>query len=185
MDKQLRDEVRRQRAMLVKKNGKDVPGSIELLRRLVDEAKDPLERDDLLSELSGEYLRAGLEDEHLLVQRERLASHPDAAVLWIALADTLSSRSDSAEEAKQAIARAVEIARRDDALVRYALTVQAQVARKLKDAQLFESALKALIADAGVARQEDGQLESQIVEDLPEGFCSEELQQAYRRASAG
>jgi hypothetical protein len=182
--KQLRAEIRSRREPTTQVDGKEVPGSVPFLREMLATVADPHDRDDLLGELAGEYLRAGLEDEHLLVQRERVANHPDAAVMWLGLAQSLSMRNDGTEEARQAAAKGVEISRRQGALVRYALVCQADVARRINDPALFAHSLAELIADAPNQREDDCGLNEQLVVDLPEGFCDPELEQQYRRCLA-
>jgi len=182
LTKEVRAEIRAKREPKVQMGGKLVPGSVPFIRDLLSKVHDEHDRDDLLGELAGEYLRADLDDEHLLVQRERLANHPDAAVMWLGLAHSLSLRSDGAGEAKQAAARGVEISRQVGTLVRYALTCQAQIARKTGDWKLFESALQELVEDAPTERAEDTGLDESLIQDLPEGSCSTDLVARYRRA---
>ncbi len=177
--KELRAEIRRRREPTVLIDGKSVPGSVPFLRELLLTADDPHDRDDLLGELAGEYLRADLFDEHLLVQRERVAAHPEEAIMWIGLAHSLSMRKNGAEEAKQAVLRAVEISRHAGTLIRYSLRCQAEVARAIDDPVLFEKALQGLIADASNQREEDSDLDDHIVADLPTGFCAPELLAKY------
>ncbi|MFN7856008.1 MAG: hypothetical protein ACK5OA_05425 [Acidovorax sp.] len=185
LTKQLRTEIRSRREPAVLVDGKMVPGSVPFLRELFATVVDPQDRDDLLGELAGEYLRADLEDEHLLVQRERVANHPDAAVMWLGLAQSLSMRSDGAAEARQAVAKGLEISRRQGTLIRFALVCQADVARRLNDPTLFAQALAELIADAPNQREDDCGLNEQLVDDLPEGFCASELERQYRQCLAG
>ena len=123
-----------------------------------------------------------MDEEHLLVQRERVSNHPDTALMWIGLAHALERFPASAEEAKMASVKAVTLARADDALVRYALSTQAWVAKALGDREVFEHAVSALVADAGVERQEDCGMFPTLVDDLPEGLCSPEIADAYRKA---
>lgn len=178
--KELRAEIRKRREPAVLIDGKQVPGSVPFLRGLLATANDEHDRDDLLGELAGEYLRAELDDEHLLVQRERLANHPDAAVMWLGLAHSLSMRTDSAEEAKQTVAKGLEISRHVGTLIRYSLLCQADVARKTNDSALFELTLRDLIADAPNHREDDCGLSDNFLIDLPDGFCSRELVTQYR-----
>ena len=144
-------------------------------------AKDPYDRDDLLGELAGEYLRADLADDHLLVQRERVANHPDAAIMWLGLAHSLSMRKDGAQEAKEAVAKGVEISHRTGTLIRHALISQADIARQTRDSALFEQTLRELIADAPNNREDDRGLDGHLLADLPLGFCAPELEAEYRR----
>ena len=146
LTKELRAEIRRRRQPAEMLDGKLVPGSVAFIRQMLKTVSDPHDRDDLLGELAGEYLRADLEDDHLLVQRERVANHPDAAIMWLGLAHSLSLRNDGGEEAKRAVAKGVEISRQVGTLVRYALTCQTQIARKTGDPVLFAQALRELIA---------------------------------------
>jgi hypothetical protein len=178
--KELRSKIRTLREPVVEMEGKRVPGSVPFLRDLIAAAENPLDRDALLTELAGEYLRSDLDDEHLLVQRERVAQNPEAAVVWLALAHSLGMRDDGAAEAKQAVIKAVEISRQTNTLVRYSLTCQAQVARQTNDPSLFEQALRSLIADVSNYREEDSDLNDHIVADLPTGFCTVELEVEYR-----
>jgi hypothetical protein len=180
--KELRVEIRQKREPAVLIDGKLVPGSVPFIRHMLETVVDPHDRDDLLGELAGEYLRADLDDEHLLVQRERVANHPDAAVMWLGLAHSLSMRKDGSQEAKVAAAKAVEMSRRAGALIRYALTCQAEVARKTNDSELFARALRDLIEDAPNARPDDSRLDIRIVESLPSGFCAPTLEEKYREA---
>jgi hypothetical protein len=182
LTKELRAEIRKRREPAILMEGKLVPGSVPFIQELLETARDEHDRDDLLAELAGEYLRADLDDEHLRVQRQRVANHPEAAVMWLALAHSLSMRKDGAAEAKQAVAKAVEISRRVGTLIRYALTCQAEVARKTNDSALFASTLRELIDDAPNARQEDAGLDSAIIEKLPPSFCPPELEQQYLNA---
>lgn len=178
--KELRADIRRRREPAVEMDGKSVPGSVPFLRNMLATVEDPHDRDELLVELAGEYLRADLDDEHLLVQRERVASHPDATVMWLGLAHSLSMRSDGGEEAKYTAAKGVEISRQCGALIRYSLLCQADVARKTNDSSLFNQVLGALIADSQNLREDDCGLDDHILADLPNGFCSPELESQYR-----
>ena len=182
ISKELRQEIRARREPPVLLAGKLVPGSVAFLREMLTKTADDFERDDLLGEIAGEYLRAELEDDHVLVQRERLRNHPEAAVKWLGLADALSSRADGANEAKQAAAKGVEISRSVGTLIRYALTCQAQVARKTGDASLFEQAMIELVQDAPNERQEDCALFESLIVDLPPGFCAPHIVQSYKQA---
>ena len=178
--KELRVQIRARREPFIWMDGKLVPGSIPFLRELATLATSDLERDELLGELAGEYLRADLDDEHLLVQRERVKNHPAAAVKLLGLAHSLSMRKDGAEEAKLLAAQAVRVCRSEGTLIRYALVSQAEVARSTNDPALFEHALAELIADAPNSREEDRGLSKALVSDLPAGFCSSELEKQYR-----
>lgn len=184
VSKELRASIRNRREPTVLFEGKQVPGSVPFLREMLAAVSDAHDRDDLLGELAGEYLRADLEDEHLLVQRERVANNPDAAVMWLGLAHSLSMRKDGAEEAKKAVVEGVEISRRAGTLIRYALTCQAEIARKTGDSALFERTLKELIVDAPIIREDDSNLDDQLLADLPVGFCSPQLESEYRRLLA-
>lgn len=181
LTKELRAEIQGRREPAEMLNGKLVPGSVLFIRKMLSTVTDPHDRNDLLGELAGEYLRAGLDDEHLLVQRERVADHPDAAIMWLGLAHSLSMRKDGAEEAKQAVAKGVEVSRCVGTLVRYALTCQAEVARKTNDAALFAQTLRELIADAPKQRADDSGVDDSVLRDLPDGFCPPELQHEYRQ----
>lgn len=178
--KELRAEIRNRREPAVMFNGKQTPGSVPFLREMLTTVDDPDDRDALLGELAGEYLRADLDDEHLLVQRERVADCPDDAVKLVGLAHSLCLRSDSIEEAKQVIAKGVEISRNSGTLIRYSLICQADVARKANDSVLFEQTLRELIADAPNYRDDDCNLDDSILAKLPSGFCSPELEEQYR-----
>jgi hypothetical protein len=181
LTKELRAEIRRRREPAGMLDGKLVPGSVVFIRKMLSTVSDPHDRNDLLGELAGEYLRAGLDDEHLRVQRERVIEHPDAAIMWLGLAHSLSMRKDGADEAKQAVAKAAEISRQVGSLVRYALTCQAEVARKTHDAALFAQTLRELIADAHNFRDDDSGLDDSVLRDLPKGFCPPGLQDEYRQ----
>ena len=177
---ELRMQVRARREPSVWLDGKLVPGSVPFLRELATLANNDLERDELLGELAGEYLRADLDNDHLLVQRERVKNHPAAAVKLLGLAHSLSMRKDGAIEAKLVAAQAVRICLSQGTLIRYALVCQAEVARSTNDSALFEQALAELIADAPNSREEDYGLSVALVSALPVGFCSAELERKYR-----
>ena len=179
--KELRAQIRSRREPVVLVDGKQVPGSVPFLRNMLAAAGDPHDRDELLGELAGEYLRADLEDEHLLVQRERVENHPDAAVMWLGLAHSLSMRKDGAQEAKEAVAKGLEISRSVGTLIRHALISQAGIARQINDSALFEQTLRELIADAPNYREDDRGLDDHLLADLPAGFCAQELEAEYRR----
>jgi hypothetical protein len=180
----LRQEVRARREPRVLFEGKFVPGSVRYLRDLMASAEDEYERDVLLVEVGAEYLRAEMEDEHLQVQRERVRNHPDAAVMWLSLADALSWRPDGAQEANDATARAVEISRTVGALLRYSLSCQARVARATGNREVFERAISDLLEDAPNYRKEDSGFFGNFIESLPAGFCSSALLDAYRKLLA-
>lgn len=181
LTKELRDEIRNQRQKAAVVDGKQVPGSIAFLKDLIAKTDDDHDYDQLMGELGGEYLRAGFDDEHLGVQRQRVAKHPDAAVMWLGLADALSDQANGAQEAKEAAATAVNISRHAGTLIRHALLGQAGVARKTNDPSLFASTLKELIADAPNYREDDCGLDDYVLQDLPDGFCPSELQDQYRQ----
>jgi hypothetical protein len=178
--KDLREVIKRKRQSAVLIDGKLIPGSALFLKNLIATTNDANDRDDLFTELAGEYLRAGLDDEHLLIQRQRVSENPEAAVMWLALAHSLSLRADGAVEAKAAIKKGLEISLKIGTLIRYSLICQADVARKIGDSQLFEKSLTALVADAHQQRTEDSGFMDYILIDLPEGFCSPSLEAQYR-----
>lgn len=180
LTKELRIDIRNHRQSMVMLDGRLVPGSVLFLREMIAKTIEPHDRDDLLGELAGEYLRAGLDDEHLGVQRERVANHPDEAIMWLGLAHSLSMRQDGAVQAKRAVAKGLEIARQGGTLIRYALTCQAEVARNIHDTGLFEDALKALIADAPNHRDDDSGFMDGFLVGLPNDFCSSSLVEQYR-----
>jgi hypothetical protein len=180
----LRAGIREWRKCTVEVEGKTLPASIPFLRGALATTTDPLAHDELLGSLGDEYFRAGFEDELLRVQRERVAQHPESAVVWLSLASSLSVRTEGADEARRAVAKGVEVARQSDALIRYALKCQADVARKTNDSALFEQTVRELIADAPNHREDDCGLDDQVLADLPAGFCSPELEIEYRRLLA-
>jgi hypothetical protein len=178
--KELREEIKRQRQTKVSIDGKLIPNSAVFLKKLIATTNDLNDRDDLLSELAGEYLRVGLDDEHLLIQRQRVTENPKSAVMWLALAHSLSLRADGATEAKTAVAQGLEISQKIGTLIRYSLICQADVARKIGDSELFEKSLIDLIADAHQQRIEDSGFMDYILIDLPAGFCSPSIEAQYR-----
>ena len=179
---ELRKEIRAHRKPEVLVDGKLIPGSIPFLRGLLKTVKDIYERDDLLSEMAGEYLRGDLSDEHLLIQRERLRNHPDAAIMWLAVAEALSYNADGGSEAKEAAAKGVAISRAEGTLIRHALSVQAFIARRTGDSCLFQKTLVELIEDAPVQRAEDCALFPSLIANLPPGICSPNVVEDYKRA---
>jgi len=181
--KELRAEIRGRREIAALEGGREVPGSVPFLRAMLATLGDPMQRDELLGELSGEYLRADLEDDHLLVQRERVSNSPDAAIPLLGLAHSLSMRADGAAEAKVVAAKAVAISRKTGALIRYSLISQALVAKRILDAGLFENTLIELIEDAANHRQEDSGFMGELLTDLPVGFCSSEVARRYAAVS--
>lgn len=178
---ELRAEIRSRREPKVCMQGKQVPDSVMFIRELLATADDPHDRDDLLRELVVEYFRAGLEDDSLLVERERVANQPSDAMTWLALANSLSEREDGREEAKEAAATAVRISREFGSVIRHSLLGQARVARKTNDPNLFALTLRELIADAPNYREDDCELDDSVLRDLPDGFCLPELQDEYRQ----
>ncbi len=182
--KAMRATIKDRRALTVLVDGKQMPGSVPFLKELLSATTDPFDRDELLVELAGEYLRAELEDEHLQVMRERVGYLPEVPLMWLGLAGSLSRREDGAPEAKLALAKGVALARSEDKLVRYALVSQADVARQLGDGALFEDALRALILDLPNDREDDWVPNDQFLADLPPGFCSADLEIECRRLLA-
>lgn len=178
--KELRAKIRGMRDPFEDDGGKKIPGSVRFIRELLPTADSAEHRDELLVELGGEYLRADLDNEHLLVQRERVANQPGMAIPWIALSRTLSRRPEASAEAKAAAEKAVAISRTCGTLVRYALLCQAEVARQTCDSALFAQTIEALIVDARNFREDDVNLDDRIVADLPEGFCDPRLEARYR-----
>ncbi|MBV8620792.1 MAG: hypothetical protein JOY84_18145 [Curvibacter sp.] len=182
LTKDLRKVISERRKIYEWFDGRLVPSSIVLIRDMLKSIDDIHDRNDLLGELAGEYLRAELEDEYLLVERERLANHPDEAIMWIGLAHALSRRSDGAAEAKQSVIKGVEISREVGALIRYSLTCQAQIALEIGDPVLFGDALKDLILDSPNFREEDCWLDESLLRGLPDGFCDPNLLNDYKKA---
>jgi hypothetical protein len=183
--KALRDEVKRWRPWSLTVEGKAVPGSVLVLRGAIAATEDPLVIDELLGEIGDEYLRAGLDDEVLLVQRERVSRAPCDVVAWLGLASALGRRKDGQVEAAAAARKGVSLARESDTLVRYALLAQARIARDAGESREFAEALTQLIAQAAIPRQEDCLLVPELVSDLPTGFCSSELVAEYLAKSSG
>jgi hypothetical protein len=177
----LRSGVREWRQRVIDVDGKALPASIPFLRGALATTTDPFAHDELLGAISDEYFRAGLADELLRVQRERVAQHPESAVVWLSLASTLSTRAGGSDEAKRAVTKGVEVALQSNTLIRYALMCQASIAKKIGDSLLFETSLMRLIADAPNERSEDCLLSPRVVEGLPESFCSSALIDQYRR----
>jgi hypothetical protein len=183
LSEELRDQIRARREPRVLYEGQLVPGSVPLFRDALATAVDEFERDQVLGEICLEYIQAGMDDEHLLVQRERVANLPEEAVRWIGLGMTLSHREGGAEEAKKALEKAVELSRGLGTLLRYSLTCQARVARSFGDSILFARVIAELLEYARTSPKEDCGLFPELVENLPAGFCSPSLVEAYRELS--
>ena len=167
-------------------NGKLVPDSIPYLEELLSAQQDKHDIDEVLSEIHSEYVRANLATRQLETARRRVENLPKDTLTNLALADQLSyeggSSAENADEAKRLIVEVVDLARRQNKWVRYTLSRQAGIAKRLGDSRMFADALRALITDVASRREfeVDSRLFPEIVDALPDGFCESRLIDEYR-----
>lgn len=155
--------------------------SIGFLMRLLEEASDPRDRDDILLALAIEYGRCGLKDKEIAILRKRVAESPVPMMATLELADRLSSEAEHQTESKQLVERVLADALKADEFVRMVLGAKARIARRINDRDMFSDALQALLNDhAYNRRSHDVMFESDLILDLPADFCSKELVEKYR-----
>jgi hypothetical protein len=186
--KAVRETVRERRKADADWNGVRVPASIPYLEGLLSAQRDLYDIDELLSEISGEYARAEMFDQQLETARRRAINLPDDTLVQIELARRLSysaaASASYADESKNIIARAVELARQQNEWVRSALSEQAWIGIRINDPSEFASAMEALIQDVASGRKFaiDARLYPEIIDEIPAGFCSDDLIERYRLA---
>jgi hypothetical protein len=181
IDKYVRDMIREKRARRVAIKGREVPESIAFLVGLLDQAKSERELDDILFHLSAEYEMAGMTQDQIRTLQRRTEIFPEDVNVWLLLADSLSDDPERRLEARQALDKAIRQSRATNEFVRVALAVEARIARRWKDGEMFEHAIRELIQDAENVRAVDQPLPSDVVLDLPLGLCSSELVAHYCR----
>jgi hypothetical protein len=163
-------------------DGLRVPKSIGFLLRLLEDASDPVDREDIYLALAMEYGRCGLKDEEIATLRKRAAESPSPTMATLGLADRLSSDAIFQSESKQLIEQVLADALRADEFVRMVLGAKARIARRTNDRDMFSDALRALLDDyASKRRFDDVAFEDDFVKDLPADFCSQELVEKYKR----
>jgi hypothetical protein len=182
MDKASREEVKRRRSSLVMHRGSLSPSSIPYLYELLESAKDPDDRDDILFHIANEYAIAGRVADQASVLRARVDEGPREISAWLSLADCLSNIDGKRVESRSALSRAIELAKETNTHLRTALGVQARIARRWADEDLFRGALERLIEDIGVARDVDIGFQADLVQGLPATFATGELVERYLRA---
>ncbi len=143
-----------------------MPPSVALLEQLVNDCTDPDLRFELFEVLSSECLRYGELSRRVEHLTQNVAERPRDPVSLSMLADALARVEGREGDAIATIDRAVDIARQDDRLVRYALTSKARVALDLDNYDALEEAIAGLIEDDGKLRAEDAPVENDFVDRI-------------------
>jgi hypothetical protein len=186
IDKAIRVAVKEHRKNTVEWNDIRVPGSVPFLEQLLTAETDPFYIDEILTEIWSEYVRADLAHQQLETVRRRAKNLPDDILVKLALADQLSHLGvDSVEyskEAKDLIVEVVASARERNEWVRYSLSEQARIGRRLNDPEMFVTALQDLMADVKSGREfeVDSRIFGELIDDIPNGFCKPEIIEKYR-----
>lgn len=179
IDKSMRMTLRQLRTEDAVVDGKRVPKSVAFLHDLATQAGSADELDDVLFHLAGEYAMAGMIQEQAATLVRRTENLPSDVNTWLSLADCLSGLPGRETEARAALGKGIAAARSSDEFIRTAFGVQARIARRWRDAQLYQEALRHLIADAGRKREVDQLFEPDLVQDLPPGLCPPSLVAEY------
>jgi hypothetical protein len=156
-----------------------------MLEGLLETHSDPFEQDEILEAIRFEYVKAGMDRQQVLVQRERVRRAPDSIPLLVGLANALIYEPDRALRAEASViaSKAVDLARSKDTLVRYALAEQARVACSLDDAATYRQALEELIGQADSPREIDIALPYDVIKRVPIEFADQELLDRYLAAA--
>jgi hypothetical protein len=156
-----------------------VPGSIPLLKSLIESAATE-DLEDIYGVLVDECVRAGRFDLELEFRRELSQRFPSDPVICCSLALCLA-RCGLVEQSKACVTGAVECARITNRYLRYALTTMLKMAADRGDYAAVNDAMRELLTDAASTRAEDYVFESDFLRNLDESQVDPPLLQAYRR----
>jgi hypothetical protein len=154
-----------------------VPKSISELQRMAKDAS-PEETDDVYGVLVDECVRASRPDLELKYRRQLVDRQPDDVLAACSLAECLSREGDL-QAARDCVHAAVGNAESQNKYVRYALTTKLRLALARGDYKDINDALRALILDAGSAREEDYVFESDFLSAIDQSKVDQALLERY------
>ena len=158
-----------------------IPKSVEYVEKEVTKAKSRDDKAALYPLLLSECSYAQNEKLALHFLRQQVKDLPDDPLSLTSLATGLAREASARSEALDLAAKAVALAKKQNRQVRYSLTCQARIARDVGDYQVFNDALRGLLADAGNSRSEDHGFEFDFLEHADSGKADQQLIARYRK----
>ena len=158
-----------------------IPKSIDYVEKEVAKATTKDDKAALYPLLLSECSYARNEKLALHFLRQQVKDLPDDPLSVIGLASGLARDTNARGEALALAAKAVALAKKQNRQVRYSLTCQARIALDVGDYQVFNDALRGLLADAGNSRGEDHGFEFDFLEHVDSAKADQRLIARYRK----
>lgn len=168
------------RKQLVESPHGRIPKSIDYVEKEVAKATSKDDKAALYPLLLSECSYARNEKLALHFLRQQVKDFPDDPLSLTSLATGLARDTSTRSEALALAAKAVALAKKQNRQVRYSLTCQARIALDVGDYQIFNDALRGLLADAGNSRDEDHGFEFDFLEHVDSGRADQQLIARYR-----
>jgi len=162
-----------------------IPRSVAYLEQLLENQTDPDDRIAVYGLLLSECSRSCNHDIYLHFARRKAQEFPDDPYSYTGLASVLSYEPVTQPEALEVAALAVALARKQDRQVKYTLNCQARIALRLGAFSVFNEALRGLIEDAPVYREEDYKLEFDFLDYTTSDLIDKGLVEQYRALQTG
>jgi hypothetical protein len=157
-----------------------IPKSIPRAEAAIERATSLHDKAALYTLLLSECVRARNYELHVHVLRRQIEDIPNDPLPLTSLANALAHEPSSTEEALALSAAAVALAKEQDRQVKHSLTCQARVALQVGAFQTFNDALRDLITDANVDREEDHKLEFDFLDHANASQIDQSLVTTYR-----
>lgn len=158
-----------------------IPKSIDYVEKEVAKVMSMDDKAALYPLLLSECSYARNEKLALHFLRQQAKDLPDDPLSLTSLASGLARDTSTRSEAMALAAKAVALAKKQNRQIRYSLTCQARVAVEVGDYQIFNDALRGLLADAGNARSEDHGFEFDFLERVDASKADQQVIAQYRK----
>ena len=158
-----------------------VPESLDYLEKELRKATSKDDKAALYPLLLSECSHARNEKLGLHFLRQQVKDLPDDPLSLTSLATNLARDASTRNEALDLTSKAVALAEKQNRQVKYSLTCQARVALEARDYNVFNDALRALIADAGNTRAEDHGFEFDFLDQVEHDKVDQRLIAQYRK----
>ncbi len=162
-----------------------VPEGIKLLRKLLKRAVNNDEYIALAGLLLSEYAVFEMYDEQEILIRDEIKRFPNQPIPQITLANFLATVKKDLKGARKAAESAVKKAHEDGNFIRDAYNCRARIAVRAADYELLEDTLHKLIEYNPEPSSANVRLETDFLENIPEGAVDNDLLRTYRKISAG
>ncbi len=164
----------------VERNGTNTPAAVVYLETLLQQIPIDTTRADVLQDIANVYDNFGMKEQQLSTLRSMAMLDIEDVNQLASLAYAMSFHEEAFQEAKQLILMTVQMAEERGQYISASLGIQARIARNIGDKKLFEEALTVLIMYKKSEHAVAVPFQEDFLEDLPDGFCKDEIVRQYR-----